>query len=326
MTSGEAEFFRLGLVARRDRLRDAVRDEPEPSELRGLLREVDAALGRLDGGTFGTCEVCRGAIEPELLSADPLVRVCLDDLSPSDRESLEEDLALASRIQAGLLPPRQGRHGGWDVCYRFRPRLAVSGDYCDLIPGPGGADLALFVGDVSGKGIAASILMAHLHATFRTVMHEAWSLPELFARVNRFFCESTSLSQFATAIGARLSGSVIELCNAGHPPAIVVCNHRVFLPAAGGLPLGMFRTAKYECDRLTLAPGDLLVLYSDGLTEARGGEDELFGSERLARVVQQHCPEPAEEILQACITELERFTGGRSLDDDLTLLVARREE
>src|SRR6185369_2759205 len=112
-------------------------------------------------GTYGYCEVCKDPIEADRLLADPILRFCIDHLTPAQQHDLQEDLKLAARIQKGLLPQAIS-FDGWEVCYHYEPAGVVSGDYCDLIPSQSG-DLYFVVGDVSGKGVPASMLMAHLH-------------------------------------------------------------------------------------------------------------------------------------------------------------------
>lgn len=129
--------FRTQLLDRRAKLELASVLGASP-DISRLLDEVDAALARIDGGTFGACESCGEPIEADRLLADPLTRFCLDHLSPAEQRALQQDLELASRIQRELLPKRDARFDGWQVAYHYRPAGPVSGDYCDLIPGQSG--------------------------------------------------------------------------------------------------------------------------------------------------------------------------------------------
>lgn len=163
------EVMRVELAERRSRLEQAIGRGGEAAQVRALIADVDAALARLEAGTFGRCDVCHDPIEPERLIADPLIRTCLDHLTSSEQRALEQDLDLAARIQAGLLPRRRVTVPGWEVAYHFEPAGPVGGDYCDVITPERGDGTFFLLGDVSGKGVAASILMANLHATFRTL-------------------------------------------------------------------------------------------------------------------------------------------------------------
>src|ERR1051326_2085783 len=132
------EFARDQLIQRRQRLEQAIESDGS-GRLGSLLEEVDAALSRIDEGTYGICEYCHESIECERLVADPLVRVCLDHLTRQERSALEQDLELAAQVQQGLLPAsRKIERDGWHICYHYEPAGIVSGDYCDVIDAGGG--------------------------------------------------------------------------------------------------------------------------------------------------------------------------------------------
>jgi phosphoserine phosphatase RsbU/P len=200
-------FLREQLYERRQRLEQAVRAETdEAARLHRLLAEVDGALARLDHGSYGLCETCHELIESDRLLCDPLVRFCLDHLTRDERNALERDLELAARVQRGLLPSQSLETPDWHLCYRYEPAGLVSGDYCDVIEA-GDGSVYFMVGDVSGKGVAASLLMAHLHAMFRTLISFGLSLPCMLEHASRVFSESTLPSQYATLVcGRALSG------------------------------------------------------------------------------------------------------------------------
>jgi len=164
------QFLRTQLEQRRQRLETGIALSPENSPLVRLLEEVDSALARMEKGTYGLCETCHDAVERHRLIADPLIRYCLDHLTAEQQRALEQDLELAARIQRALLPRQDLRVGNWQVHYHYEPAGPVSGDYCDLIHSDGEAgDLLFLLGDVSGKGVAASMLMSQLHAMFRSL-------------------------------------------------------------------------------------------------------------------------------------------------------------
>ena len=135
--------------------------------------------------------------KPERLIANPLTRLCLDHLSPKEQRALEDDLELAARIQTGLLPQPSQKIDGWEIAYHYQPAGIVSGDYCDLISSDD-QSLLFVLGDVSGKGVAASMLMAHLQAMFRTLISINLPLEEIVERASRVFCESTLPTHYAT--------------------------------------------------------------------------------------------------------------------------------
>ena len=190
-----------------------------------LLGEVDSALHRMDDGTYGICTECHDSVEKDRLLADPLVRLCLDHLTSDEQRALERDLELASRVQRGLLPRTDLRHGDWRVHYQYKPAGMVSGDYCDLIPPPAeNGELVFLLGDVAGKGVAASLLMTHLHAMFRSLAGVGLTLDKLLEVANSVFCQSTIAGQYATLICGR-AGQRGEIEIGSQPLHGAACAH-----------------------------------------------------------------------------------------------------
>jgi sigma-B regulation protein RsbU (phosphoserine phosphatase) len=311
------------LLDRRSKLERALAISANDSQVLRLLDEVDAAIGRIEQGTYGLCQACHGAIEPERLLADPLVHFCLDCLTPDQRRALEEDLELATRIQTALLPRQNLPSPNWDVAYHYEGVGPVSGDYCDLLPSE--ESLYFIVGDVSGKGVAASMLMAHLHATFRALVSLKLPLDQVVERASRMFCESTLPTHFATLVcGKAASAGEVEVCNAGHHPPLLVQSSKIESIEATGLPLGMFCEERFSVSKVRLTPGDTILLYTDGLSESVDRSGREYGAERLREVVKSHISLPPQELISACLEDLETFRSGVSKADDLTIMVIRR--
>ena len=321
MATLEVAFLQNQLEERKRRLETAIALAPQKAGLAGLLREVDSALDRMAKGSYGLCEECHLSIEQDRLLSDPLVCYCLDHLTESERAALQRDLDLASHLQRNLLPEKNLRAGVWDTCYHYAPVGPVSGDYCDLIPCDG--QLFFVLGDVSGKGVAASMLMTQLHALFRSLSSMNLPLGQMVAQANRVFCESALAGQYATLVcgQAKPSGEV-EIHNAGHLPAIVAGRGGVLRIESTGLPLGMFCELDFSGTRLHLDPGDMMFLYTDGLSEARRADDE-YGVERVAHLVRQQATRRPAELISTCLDDLRVFTDGPALDD-LTLLAIQR--
>jgi sigma-B regulation protein RsbU (phosphoserine phosphatase) len=318
------DSFRAQLLERRERLQVTAPSAMEGgAELARLLREVDAALSRMDNGSYGLCEVCHDPIEAERLLADPLVRFCLGDLTAQQQEALAEDLELAVHIQRGLLPPRDLDAGAWKVAYHYEPVGFVGGDYCDLIKTDGG-DLYFILGDVSGKGMAASLLMSNLQAMFRALVPLGLSLDKLMERASRLFCENTLSTHFATLVCGKASETgEVELCNAGHlPPILIREGERIPLDSTG-LPVGMFCDEQFATSKLQLAPGDALLLYTDGVTEALDLTGAEYGVERLLQSLDAPCPSRPAELIDACVSSLADFRGDGIKADDLTLMALK---
>lgn len=326
MTQITDGMLRQELMTRRGRLATAMLLASDRVALEGLLQQVDGALARMGDGTYGLCTVCHDTVEADRLAADPLLTLCIDHLDAEGRRALELDLETAARVQAALLPRPDLSICGWEVNYRYQPARLVSGDYLDLIPtAPLGDDLWLVFGDVSGKGVAASMLMSHLKATFRALLAAGPPLTDLVATASRIFCESTLAAHFATLVCARLAADgSLELVNAGHNPPLVVCPQGVRRLAATGLPVGMFAGARYTAVPLTLDEGETLLLYTDGLTEGTSSKGEEYGIARLERVVAAHADASAEELTAACLADFDAFRGATPRGDDLTVLAIRR--
>jgi phosphoserine phosphatase RsbU/P len=325
MATAEQVYLRSELEQRRERLHAALHSPAADASLSELLTAVDTALSRIDQGTFGLCEACHDTIEAERLLADPLVRFCLDHLTSAEQRALESDLSLAARIQRGLLPKPGLAPRGWDVHYHYQPASMVSGDYCDLFETDGG--LLFMLGDVSGKGVAASMLMSHLHATFRSLAEAALPLDRMVQDANRIFCESTLAGQFATLVVGRAThdGSV-EFVSAGHLPVLHIRGDGATPNDSTGVPLGMFCDTRFPVHRLTLAHGDTLFLYTDGLTEARNRAGTEYGLQRIRSLATRHTGIEPAGLISKCLEDLQSFGEGLKQTDDLTLLAVQRAE
>jgi phosphoserine phosphatase RsbU/P len=324
MVTAIEPLLREQLIDRRHKLEDAASAFHRPAELTRLLQEVDAALHRMDIGTYGLCEVCHDPVETERLIADPLTRFCLGDLTPREQRALEEDLELASQIQTGLLPPLTQKIDGWEVSYHYQPAGPVSGDYCDLVRGED-QSLHFALGDVSGKGVAASMLMAHLNAMFRTLISINLPLDQMVERASRVFCESTLPTQYATLVcGRATTNGEVELCNAGHLPPLLVQNGKVTSIAATGLPVGVFCSESFSVSRVQMNKGDSLFLYTDGLSESLDGAGNEYGAHRLSQLLNDHHDLAPDSMISLCRHELHTFANGNAPKDDLTLMAIRR--
>jgi len=323
MTSEESRL-RDRLLARREQLA-ALTESQREERLAILVEEVEAAIALFDGGQWPLCTICDGPISVERLESDPLTRICLDCLAPDARRALERDLEAASAVQRALLPPTPATVDGWEVAYLWRPLGAVSGDHVDLLrPAAPGQPFHLVVGDVAGKGVAASLLQAHLHALFRALTSAELPLGELVARANRLFVEATAAASYATLTALRVHGDGrIESVNAGHPRPLFAGGRGVHPVEGAGVPFGLFCGADYAVHELTMAPGQTLLLYSDGWTEAEHDGEE-YGIGRAAAAFRRVAHAPLPELLAECRADVERHLAGSPRLDDLTLVALRR--
>ncbi len=322
MATAEQTYFRSQLEQRRDRLLSALHSSADAS-LSHLLSEVDAALSRMDESTYGICETCHDPVEKERLLNDPLVRFCLDHLTREEQRALESDLELAARIQKGLLPPPELSAAGWQVRYHYEPAGPVSGDYCDMLESDDG--LLFLFGDVSGKGVAASMLMSHLHATFRSLARANLPLQRMVEAANRIFSESTLAGQFATlVVGRATDDGSVEFVSAGHLPVLHLGCNGAKSEGATGVPLGMFTNSHFPVHQLSLSAGEALLIYTDGLTEACNAVSEEYGINRVKETAERHYAATPDRLIAGCLSDLQSFTAGTKRGDDLSLLVLRR--
>lgn len=320
-----AEFdavLREQLLERRDKLQEARPRIGFDPDFTRLLSEVDAALAKFDTGTFGLCEECHDPIEPERLIADPLIKLCLGDLTQKELDRIQNDLQLAAEIQKGLLPRSAISGDFWSVDYAYQPAGVVSGDYVDVIEQNG--DLYFILGDVSGKGMAASILMSNLHAMFRALIPLDLPLCDLIKRANSLFCESTLANQYATLICGKLNGKgELEFCNAGHLPPIIVGESGTVQLESAGLPLGMFCDSSFVSSGAKLQPGETLLLFSDGVTEANNEAEEEFGVLRLIDTLKEGASSAPTQILTNSVAAVSDFRGRAMRNDDLTMMALK---
>lgn len=322
MAIGETAYVnsvREQLVAGRARLSDVLGENQNEQMLR-LLEEVDSALHRIDHGSYGVCEICQGTVDEEVIHENPLARVCLDCLTPKQQRALEYDLELAAQIQKGLLPPSDVAFGGWDIHYHYQPAGVVGGDYCDLITGNHG-ELYFVMADVSGKGVAAAMLSSNLRAVFRSLIPVGLETGELVRRANQLFRQSALPTQYATLVcGKQTPDGELEIVNAGHLPALLAGQSATRMFESTSQPLGVFDGQEFAVEKARLSAGDMLVLYTDGISEAENDNGDEYGVPRLQQLVEQYrlgCP---TQLVGACKDHLERFRGSRERFDDETLL------
>jgi phosphoserine phosphatase RsbU/P len=325
MVVPEFAEFRAQLLERRQRLEATISYMHGVPQLVLLLKQVDAALNRMDDGKYGICEVCHDPIEKERLRVDPLVCVCLDHMTETQQHALEQDMELASKIQSTLLPQNSVLVAGWEIQFHFAPAGPVSGDYCDLLSSKNAEDGLFFVlGDVSGKGLAASMLVSHLHAMFHSLISVGLPSYRMLAEVNRLLCESTLATHYATLVCGQLKHSgEIELCNAGHVPPFLAHKNEIERIDATGLPLGLFQSSEYSIQTLKANPGDTLLLYTDGLCEAVNATGE-YGIERIGKLVRDNYKLPPKELIHQVLQDLNVFMSGKAVTDDLTVMAIRR--
>ena len=241
-----------------------------------------------------------------------------------EREALEREMNVARDVQRELLPGDVPRCEGLELAGVCRPAVAVGGDYYDYLQHADGRP-GLVIADISGKGVPAALLMASLQASVRSLFSTVTDPGQLHQRLNDALCRSSSSSHYATAFLADFDPVTRRLTysNAGHLPALVVRGEQTFRCEEGGLPIGLFEGATYETGALTLVPGDLLALFTDGVTEAPAPGGEEFGADRLADLLRAHPDRPLDEVIEAVLDALRDWSGPVTPHDDVTLVLAR---
>jgi serine phosphatase RsbU (regulator of sigma subunit) len=244
-----------------------------------------------------------------------------------ERERLERELALASEIQQRFQPTAPPHITGYELQGISFPCYEIGGDYYDFIEREDGR-LVIALGDVSGKGTAAALLMSSLHAAIHAQSASHDSLVATISAVNRYLADNIPANRFVTLFYAELDpeSGALSFLNAGHnPPLIVHSAGTVEQLASGGLPLGIKPDAEYREGRTQLQPGDVLVIYSDGVTEAVSPTGEEFGPTRLYEVVQRNVEASAAGIRDRIESSLTKFAHGTSAADDITLVIVKRQ-
>lgn len=247
----------------------------------------------------------------------------------AERKRLEKELALGRQIQEKLLPSRLPAVEGYELYAVNLPFRGVSGDYYQILERTayGIDEIVLMIADVSGKGIAASLVTTSLEALAAGPIEDGHSVDEICRRLSRRLHQRTPPEKYATAFVAALDPPEGRLtyANAGHNEGLVLRHDgSMDILDSTGPPIGLVDPADYRADKTHIDPGDLLILYTDGITEAFNPEDEEFGMDRLSEVCREHRAEPLENLVELLDISLDRFVRGVPYGDDRTLVLLRR--
>jgi serine phosphatase RsbU (regulator of sigma subunit) len=250
----------------------------------------------------------------------------LNEIEEAER-AMMKDMQQAALIQQRLLPEKSPVAPGLDIAGRTKACRTIGGDYYDFLPFPDGR-IGVLVGDVAGKGMPASLLMSSLQARVQVLFEDGDDLARKIGRLNKAVTANCPDNRFITFFMGVIDPKTGEFVytNAGHNPPVVVRADGEFetLTEAGGVILGILPMATYQEARTTLNPGDVLVLFSDGVTEAADPSDNEYGEERLGTLVASMKDRPSEEIVEAIHNTVIAFTQGAPAADDITVVVARR--
>lgn len=254
-------------------------------------------------------------------------------LEIGDRVVMKRDLQIAREIQTWLLPGAPPQIPGLAISYATRPANTVAGDYYDVFPRPGRTNednrVVLAVADVAGKSIPAAMLMATFQASLKTLSTAQVALPELAANMNRYACSNSQGGlRFTTAFLAEYDATrrSIHYINAGHNnPILRRANGQIERLNVGGLPFGIMPEVKYEAADITLAPGDWLIIFTDGLVEAINARDEEYGEIRLMTALEAGKSLQPNDLLKRLMSDLDIFVGNTPQHDDVTCMLLKAE-
>jgi sigma-B regulation protein RsbU (phosphoserine phosphatase) len=281
------------------------------------------ALGVAAQGPFSVAPLFQG--HSWLLAASTLLAFLLV-LELRDKLSLKGDLEIARQIQFGLLPFEPWDRDGIRIATAMRPANTVGGDYFDVIE-LGEGRLAVAVGDVAGKGMPAALLMALLQGSLRTLVSAGLRGSELMAKLNAHLCANIPSNRLVTLLYAELDPATghLRYVNAGHnPPFLLQAGHPPARLAATAMALGITTDTEFSAMTLELDPGDRLVLYTDGITEAEDASDREYGDARLGAWLQASREQPGRVLIDGVIAEVLEHCGNARPRDDMTLMCLER--
>ncbi|MBI3949433.1 MAG: SpoIIE family protein phosphatase [Acidobacteria bacterium] len=244
-----------------------------------------------------------------------------------EKRRLEYELRVASQLMGMLMPTCPPEVKNFSICGRSVPSAAVGGDYFDFID-VGDGRWGLVIADVSGKGIPAALIMASFRAYLQALVSNDFSLRGVFYRLNRLLMKTTEARHFVTAFFARFDPEErrIFYVNAGHnPPLLIRPGEPPQVLSRGGIPLGIFDSVAYTEDVAYFHQGDILVMYTDGITESTDAAGRVFGLQQLVSLVRTHAEESAGEICQKIVQEVQHFSAPDGPADDLTIVVVRAD-
>jgi len=243
-----------------------------------------------------------------------------------EKEKMEKELSLAAGIQTDFLPKATPEFKGFDISGYMTPCYQVGGDYYDYMP-IGSDLLGITIADVSGKGVSASLLMASLRASLHSEVHLHYDMEKMTANLNDFIHKSSPINSFITFFFCELNmkSGKLKFINAGHNPPIVLDKKgKINRLESCGLCLGMFPDVEYKAQTVVLHPGDITLLFTDGITESRNKENKEFEEEKLVKFLKKKSKLPAPELIKEIQKEVETFTADTDQMDDQTVVVIKK--
>jgi len=298
----------------------------EGVEIQEHLQVIEDAIEKVEDGTLGICTVCHGHVDPGRLEVDYTADVCLEHLSGPERRRLEEELEFSQVVQRALLPQDPPSIPGVELAAFSRPAAFVGGDYFDFFHFRDGTH-GLVIADIPGHGVSAGMLMSSLQTAIQTMAPDTNSPSEILERINRFYIHNIHFTTFVTVFLARFDPvtRMLTYANAGHnPPAVV---HKRLAEVTWLNPttsaIGLAEEFHTRSELVMLEHGDVLFLYTDGLTEAFNPASEQFGSHRLGELLRKNTDLGAKDIIQTVRQGLVAFGNGHEFEDDTTFIALK---
>ncbi|HEX9749915.1 MAG TPA: SpoIIE family protein phosphatase [candidate division Zixibacteria bacterium] len=335
MNVADFEHFRSLLLEREESLSEWLEDGARPGavetqKVRELMTEIKDALARMERGSFGNCAACDGTVEMHRLEVQPIRQICLDCLSPDERNRLEEELYLASRIHRALLPQEVEQIDGYELAVKSLAAHVVGGDYYDILAPANGGPARVVIADTMGKGLPAGLVMSNLQGALRILAADIESPAKLLSRLNHWLCRNIPVSHFVSMAivalqpGERSAHTLVH-ASAGHCPSILArTDGSVELLDSTGTVIGVHEDFTHIEEHYPMSPGDLLVLYTDGVTEAVNPHGGMFGDDRLADFVRAHRDRPTVELIETLADEVLSFSDRPDFEDDFTVIALRK--
>jgi sigma-B regulation protein RsbU (phosphoserine phosphatase) len=301
----------------------------DEEEVQEKLDTLDEAIEKSEDGTLGFCTVCHDTVDLRLLEVDYTACVCLDHYTDEEKRSLEYELELAQNVHRALLSHSDVNVPGMELAAISRPAQILGGDYFDILKFQNGC-YALVIADIAGHGVSSSLYMASLQTALRMLIPGAISPLEVVQKIHDLYSHNIYFATFATLFIASYDPihSTLTYINAGHNPPLLLCRSGSGVCSTDWLrpnaaAIGLVEEPQFEEATVPLHPGDLLILYTDGVTEA-ADEQEFFGKERLADFAIQSMDLPAEGLVQALWGRVVEYTRGSPLADDTTIVAFKK--
>jgi sigma-B regulation protein RsbU (phosphoserine phosphatase) len=289
-----------------------------------LYDDIQLSLQQAQDNLTHGVENTPDEMDIELLQMDYTSAVCLGHFSDKELRQLESELELSKVIQRSLLPQQVPSIEGMNIAAFSRPAQIVGGDYFDFVDFKDGKH-GLIMADVSGHGVSAGMFMSGLQTAFHTLVPEAVSPLDILERINRLYIYNISFTTFVTIFFGKYDPQThtLSYANAGHNSAYlhrVATNQEIWLRPTGPA-IGLTEGFTIRQEDINLEPGDILLLYTDGITEATNYQGTLWNEDGLADIIRQNADSSAERLLQQILKALKDHTDGNPLADDVTLMI-----